>query len=399
MKILLGHNFYQSSSPSGEDQVYVAERAMLERAGHEVIPFERRNDDITHGFGDRLRAAADATWSVSTHREISRLIALHRPDVAHFHNTFPLISPSAYAACQAAGVPVVQTLHNYRLICPGALLMRAGRPCEDCVGTNLLPSVRHGCYRQSRVATVAVASMLGIHRVRGTYRRDVDQYICLTEFARQNMIRGGLPAERITVRPNYLLDPPTAGTGDGNYALYVGRLSTEKGVATLINAWQGIGLPLKVAGDGPLRAELQQLCSAANVRVQFLGLVSRAEVAALMQQATFLVIPSEWYEGFPVTALEAFATATPLIVSNIGALAEIVRIPENGLSFEPGDAGALHDRVQEIMRDPGRLQAMRIANRALFEHSFAPARALPSLEAVYAMAAEPQDSSMIGAPG
>ena len=193
MRILLAHTFYRSESPSGEDAVYRNELELLTRAGHEVIPFERHNDDIGVSFAERATTAAQAVWSKRTGREITTLIERERPEVAHFHNTFPLISPSAYAACRSLGVPVVQTLHNYRLICPGALLMRQGAPCEECVGGSLMPALRHGCYRQSRLATATVVTMLKANRLWGSYRTHVDRFVALTEFARQRSCEAGCP--------------------------------------------------------------------------------------------------------------------------------------------------------------------------------------------------------------
>lgn len=383
MRILLAHNFYRSGSPSGEDSVFRNERQLLESHGHEVVSYERHNDSIAADLASKARTALEATWSRRTYADIAALLGEHRPDVAHFHNTFPQISPSAYQACRDAGVPVVQTLHNYRLICPGALLMRDGRPCEDCIGRSALSAVQHACYRQSSAATAIVATMLAIHRARGTYANAVDRYVALTAFAKQRFIRGGLPADRIVVRPNCLMDNPGIGDGSGDYALYVGRLSAEKGVRTLIAAWDGMELPLKVAGDGILRPELAR---AAGSNVEFLGFQSRTQVLALMRAARCLIIPSECYEGFPVTVLEALSCATPLIVAAIGALDEIVEEPRNGLKFAPGNPAALRGAVRELLANPARLEQIRRANRESFETHYSAARGIESLEEIYRQA-------------
>jgi len=209
LKILLAHNFYRSAAPSGEDAVYRAERALLARAGHEIIAYERHNDTIDDSnLRKNIDLALSGAWSRHSYAEISALIRRARPDIAHFHNTFPLISPSAYAACRDNGVPVVQTLHNYRLICANGLLLRDGKPCESCVGTSLWPALRYRCYRGSLPATGAVVWMLARNRRRGTYRHLVDRYIALTRFAAGRLAAGGLPAERITVKPNFLDAPP-----------------------------------------------------------------------------------------------------------------------------------------------------------------------------------------------
>ncbi|HKE95437.1 MAG TPA: glycosyltransferase family 4 protein [Povalibacter sp.] len=394
MRILLAHNYYQSGSPSGEDAVFANERLLLEQAGHEVIAFERSNDAIGSGLTSRLTAAVAASWSQSSHRELTRLIAKHRPQVAHFHNTFPLLSPSTYAACRQADVPVVQTLHNYRLICPGALLMRDGKPCEQCIGQSPWPAVRHACYRNSRTATTVVATMLSVHRLRKTYIDDVDCYIALTDFARQRFIRGGLPATKIVVRPNCLMDMPAVGHGAGGYALYVGRLSSEKGVRTLVEAWRGLDCPLKIVGDGILRAELEARASQSTSRIEFLGFRKRDEVLALMRDAAFVIIPSECYEGFPVTVLEALATGTPLIVSALGALDEIVIAPRHGLKFQAGDRDSLRSSVTALLAQPELQQAMRRDNRALFESHYCADRGLESLIGIYERARRAAETSL-----
>ncbi len=389
MRILLGHTFYRSEAPSGEDTVYRNERGLLERAGHEVIPFERHNDDIGDAFAPRAKTAAEAIWSKRTEHEITTLIERERPDVAHFHNTFPLISPSAYAACRRLGVPVVQTLHNYRLICPGALLMRNGAPCEECVGGSLLPALRHGCYRQSRLATATVVAMLEANRLWGSYRTQVDRFIALTEFARQKFVRGGLPARRIVVRPNFLLEERESGGGLGGYALYVGRLSREKGVRTLVEAWDRIdALPLKIVGDGPLMRELKEHVARVGSAVEFVGFASANAVGSFMRDAVVQIVPSEWYEGFPMVVVEAFAAGTPLLVSRIGALDAIVS-GDSGGKFTPGSSESLAHELGQMLSDPARIERARVFNRRLFEQHYSRSQALTSLLDVYESAIRP----------
>jgi len=382
LKILLAHNFYQTGSPSGEDIVFRNEKLLLEHAGHEVIAFEKHSDTIS-GIVAKTRAALDTHWSSDSYRELRQLIGRRRPDVAHFHNTFPLISPSAYRACHDEGVPTVQTLHNYRLICPGALLMRDGRPCEDCVGGSMLPAIQYGCYRQSRTATAIVVSMLAVHRARKTYANDVDRYIALTQLAKERLVRGGLPESRIAVRPNGLTQNPSVGNGAGGYALYVGRLSAEKGVRTLIEAWRDIDFPLRIVGDGALRPQLETQSRDMRVPATFLGFQPRSEVIELMRGAAFLVIPSEWYEGFPVTLLEAFATGTPLVVSAIGALDELVTSEQHGLKFTAGDAASLRASAVRLLADEPLRVTMRHANRRLFEELYSREPSLASLLSIY----------------
>lgn len=384
MRVLLGHNYYRSSAPSGEDIVFRTERALLERNRVEVIPFERFNDDIDEStLGKRVRIALDTAWSERTYRELRGLITKTRPDVAHFHNTFPVISPSAYAACQDEGVPVVQTLHNYRLICPGALLMRNGAPCEQCVGTNLLPALRHCCYRGSLPATGALVWMLTSNRRRGTYRRLVNRYIALTRFAADRLIAGGLPADRVEVKANFISAPPASGGDIQNYAVYVGRLGEEKGVRTLLRAWQDLTeIPLKVIGDGPLRSELEGYAQSRGLPVEFLGFRLQQEVLKLVGAAMLQIVPSEWYEGFPMVVLEAYACGTPVIASRIGSLEEIVT-EEVGGHFRPGDAHDLVKAVRTIIGNRDRLMRMRRGARSLFEEKYSAEKNYVELMGVY----------------
>jgi glycosyltransferase involved in cell wall biosynthesis len=384
VRILLIHNRYQSSSPSGEDVAFDNERALLTAAGHDVQTYIRANDDLRSPF-ERAVAGAALFWSPRSYDDIASIIRGSRPDIAHFHNTFPQISISGYAACRDAGVPVVQTLHNYRLVCPSGLLLRDARPCEDCVGRLPLPAIRHRCYRGSLTPTALLATMLTINHASGAYYHDVDRYICLTEFARQRFIRGGLPAHKLVIKPNTLAAPPAAGDGSGGYALFVGRLGPEKGVGTLLRAWQDIrDLPLRVAGDGPLRTELEQQARASGAPVQFLGILPRSEIFELMRAATLLVIPSECYEGFPVTALEAMACGTPMVVSALGALDEILAAPAQCLKFPPGDAPALRECVRRLLAQPALLADMRARNRAIFDARYAPVHAARALARIYA---------------
>ena len=384
MRILLIHNHYKSASPSGEDIAFENEKELLESNGHEVITYNRFNDTIGTGLIKSSQAALSLFWSRQSYSDLDKLIKNNRPDIAHFHNTFPLISSSGYSACRSIGVPVVQTLHNYRLICPSALLLRDGKPCEKCINGSLLNSVRYGCYRNSKPASALVAGMLAINRTRKVYTNSVDHYICLTEFAKQRFIRGGLPEEKLTVRANALMNPPEIGKGNGNYALFVGRLSQEKGVSTLIKSWESIKiLPLKIVGEGPLFASLKQQASENNTRVEFLGFKTRKDVFELMRNATMLIIPSECYEGFPVTAMEGMACGTPMIVSAIGALDEILEAPRQCLKFQAGNAESLNENTLNLLNKPELREQMRAENRKSFEALYSPKQALSSLLNIY----------------
>ena len=388
MKVLRVHARYQQ--PGGEDEAESAERALLRAGGHELVVYERHNAEILRmGPLERALLPVRSVWGWDARRELRALIARERPDVAHFTNTFPLISPLAYDACREAGVPVVQSLHNYRLLCPAATLLRRGRPCEDCTRHSLWRGVLHRCYRGSRPATAVVASMLAVHRRRGTFAERVDAYIALSDFARSRFAAGGLPAERIFVKPNFA-DPGGAPRREaGDAALFVGRLAPEKGPFTLLRAWQELGdrVPLRIAGDGPLAEDLRRGAARAGLaHVSFLGRLPRAGVLAEMRRARFLVFPSECYENFPLAIAEAFACATPVVASRLGAMREIVEDGRTGLHFEPGDPADLAAKALWAWRHPGRLEEMGRRARAEYEARYTPKRNLEILLSIYGRA-------------
>jgi glycosyltransferase involved in cell wall biosynthesis len=344
---------------------------MLQSRGHRVELLEADNDCIV-GLAAKARASFESVYSRPARARVTEAVTRFRPDVVHVHNAFPRLSPSVYYACRDAGVPVVQTLHNYRLLCPGALLMRDGRVCEDCLRRVVpLEGVRHGCYRQSRVATAAVATMIAAHRALGTWRRQVDCYIALTEFARDKFVAGGFPPAKMAVKPNFLDPDPGPGNGCRSYALFVGRLSAEKGIHVLLRGWTALHDPLKlkIAGAGPLEAEVREH-AAGDSRIQVLGPQPKSAIIGLMREAAVLIFPSSCYEGFPIVLAEAFATGTPVIASNLGAMAEIVEDGRTGLHFRPGDAADLAARVEWALTHPQELARMRLAVRAEYEAKY-----------------------------
>lgn len=381
MRILSVHNRYQVRG--GEDECYEAEINLLRQNGHSVISYEDHNDRIK--TMPAVQLAARTIWSQGDYTRIRRRLAEQPIDVVHVQNFFPLISPAVYYAAQAEQVPVVQTLHNYRLLCPNALFFRDGKPCEDCLGKALpVPSIHHGCYQQSRVASAVTTAMLSTHRALGSWQDKVDIYIALTQFARQKFVEGGLPADRIVVKPHFISPDPGPGTGQGKFALYVGRLSVEKGLDIVIEAWQSVGsnLPLKIVGDGPL-ADFVTEATQKFSYIEYLGRQPLAEVYALMGEATCLIFPSKWYETFGRVAIEAFAKGTPVIGAKHGAIEELIDHGRTGLHFNPGDANHLAEQVLWCLANPQTLAEMRVEARREFEKNYGADLNLKKLTEIY----------------
>jgi glycosyltransferase involved in cell wall biosynthesis len=385
MKVLLCHNYYQQ--PGGEDMVFAEEGSLLESYGHEVSRFTLHNDSIRQM--SPWAVSWRTLWNRQVYTDIRALIRRQRPDVVHCTNTFPLISPAVFYASRAERVPVVLSLHNYRLLCVNGQLLREGRPCESCLGRVApWPGVVHGCYRGSRAASAAVAAMLTVHRLLKTWSRAVDLYCALSEFTRQKFIAFGFPAWKIAVKPNFVAADPSVGSGQGADFVFVGRLSPEKGIATLLKAWSRLPGPLRltILGDGPAAADVRQAAQA-DARITWRGWLPPREVQAIVGQSKALIMPSLWYEGLPRTIIEAFAKGTPAIVSRMGAMAELIDDGRTGLHFEPGHADDLVTKVRQLVADPERLAAMRQAARAEYEQRYTPQHNYRMLMEIYGQAA------------
>jgi glycosyltransferase involved in cell wall biosynthesis len=369
MKILLVHNFYQQSG--GEDVVFEQERRLLERKGHQVITYTRTNQEIEQFSSIRRAGLLKTIISASDSRhDIRTILRNERPDVVHTHNTFMLISPAIYEACADARIPVVQTLHNYRLLCPTVTFYRNGSICEECIEDSLLSGIKHGCYRGSRATTAAVVAMLKFHQIVGTWSKKIDAYIVLTDFARQKFSDNGLPPDKLHVKPNFIDPDPGEREQAGNYALFVGRLSPEKGVSTLIEAWRLLkgSIPLKIVGEGPARSDVEEQAKKHGLeQVEFLGKLGRDEVIEAIKGARFVVVPSLWYEGFPMVLTESFACGVPVIGSRLGAMQELIDDGHIGLHFTPGDSSDLADKARWAWEHSSEMAAMGRNARRKYE--------------------------------
>jgi len=368
MRILQVHNFYQQAG--GEDRVVAAEHALLTEKGHSVVQYTVHNDAVN--TMPAIQLGVKTVWNNESYRRIWRLIAEHAIEIVHVHNTLPLVSPAVYYAAETRKVPVIQTLHNYRLLCPAATFFREGEICELCLGKGIkYPALVHRCYRGSLPASAAVSAMLAAHGLAGTYQRKVHTYIALTEFAKSKFLQGGLPADRLVVKPNFLADDPGVGNGSGGYALYAGRLAPEKGLDVLLEAWRACpnALPLKIAGDGPLQAMVKERAtSLANV--EYLGACEHSRVLDLLKGAAFLVFPSRWYEGMPLVLLESMACGTPVVAFAVGSLNDLIFDEVNGVKLPLEGTSILGRFLNDSRELIGKMARLRAFTRRYFEQSF-----------------------------
>jgi glycosyltransferase involved in cell wall biosynthesis len=367
--------------------VFEQERHLLERSGHEVVVYYRNNTEVDSYSGlKRLVLVQKAVWAHDTWRDFGELLRRERPDVVHIHNTWVMVSPSIYAACREAGVPVVQTLHNYRLFCPAGTFFRDGGICKECVDHGLWRSVLHGCYRDSRPTTAAMSLVLAVHRLAGTWATGIECYVALSQFSRNVFVEAGLRADKIIVKPNFVHPDPGISMEQGDYALFTGRLSPEKRVSTILTAWARLRdrIPLLIAGGGPERIQLEEEVARRGLTdIRFLGQLPRNEVLKVMQGARFLIFSSEWYENFPVTIAESFACGIPVICSRIGAMQEIVEDGRTGLHFTAGDAEDLAEKIEWAWNHPESMRRMGRECRREFEAKYTAETNYPLLMEIY----------------
>jgi len=390
MNIVVIHNTYQQ--PGGEDIVVAQETAQLRHHGHRVTQYQRSNREIESlslrdklGLIRRIISAGDSQLAV---REMLRDL---KPDLVHVHNTFAMVSPSVYEACHEEDVPVVQTLHNYRLMCPAATFYRNGRVCEECTTNGLLRSVKYGCYHNSRAQSGAIVLMLKAHRMRNTWNERVDAYIALSHFQKLKFVRSGIPAGKIHVKPNFVEPDPGEGSERGRYALFVGRLSDEKGLSLLLKAWERLReeIPLLIVGDGPIRRDLEEEAKSKELRcIRFVGQLSRSQVYDAMKGAAFLVMPSVWQEPFGLNIVEAFACGTPVLGASIGAIPEMVDDHATGMLFTANDPDSLASKASWCWMNLPELEQMGRAARRVYQERYTGNSTYPLLVDIYASAIE-----------
>jgi glycosyltransferase involved in cell wall biosynthesis len=393
IRILMVHNYYQQRG--GEDESVEQDIQLLREHGHEVDCYTKHNDEIDrYSLLQKSSLLFSTTWSGQAYREIEERIRLFQPDVIHSQNFFPLISPSMYDAAKKFHIPVVQTLRNYRLMCCNGLFFRDGKMCELCLNRIPLAGVRYGCYRDSRIQSLAVALMIAHHRLSKTWQNKVSRFITLGNFAKGKFIEGGLPAEKISIRPNFLQNAPEyTGIKREGFALFIGRLSAEKGIQTLLKAWKLLlDIPLVLVGDGPMKGWVEDFVRNENLsNVLLAGRLDQAGVFDYLHRAEMLIVPSEWYETFGRVVMEAFASGTPVIASRIGALQDLVAHEETGLLFQPGDSRDLAAKVRQMSGDKSLREILSQRARVLFKEQYSSDRAYTLLMEIYAQAINSAD--------
>jgi glycosyltransferase involved in cell wall biosynthesis len=388
MKILYVHNYYQSSAPSGENVVFKNEMDLLRENRVEVVTYTQHNDEIlNYGLFNKLKLFFRNIWSFKTYKDLKTLIKKERPDICHIHNIFYLISPSAYYACKKFGIPVVQTLHNYRFFCANGLLFRNNKPCDECIGEIPFKGFLYGCYKNSRIYSLAITLMEIIHKMNGTLNKYIDGFIALTDFAKRNYVRAGLLKERVFIKPNFLLNDPKPEHKANHYMIFIGRLSPGKGLLTLLKAW-GISdisnIRLKIIGSSADMDLFRNIVIDLKLKnVELLGQKPHEEVIRDLKNALFLVFPSEWYEGFPMTIVEAFACGKPVIASNLGAMAELVEDRKTGILFEAGNPEDLANKMKWMIENEDACIEMGKNARKVFEEKYTAEKNFEILMKIY----------------
>ncbi len=378
MKILQLHNAHQTFG--GANLVIERENKLLTEAGHQVDTFFVESSEML--AGPKHKQLTSVIWNPEANRAVKRLIAEQGTDIVHLHTPFPFMSPSVVRAAKRVGVPVVMTSHSFRIPCIVGTLQRDGRPCHDCVGAALpVAAVRHRCYHDSLPASAALAASSVLHHRTGTYSSGIDKHLALTPYMKDLLVRDGIAADRVVVHPNFIPDPVTSGNADRSGAVFVGRLVAEKGIETLVEAWRLMGAdapPLRIIGDGAERARLEPT---APDTISFLGEIPNTDVVGHLRSAETLIFPSEWPEGLPITLIEALATATPVIYSDIGNFTALLDDAHCGASFVTGDPKSLAEATTEFF---GTLSNKPSTNaRSYYEKHFTPDAALQRLEGIY----------------
>lgn len=381
-RVLLVHNHYKI--PGGEDIVVSNEKRLLEQHGHKVVLYTRSNQELdAFSIWKKITLPFTALFSLRTYREVKYLIKKEKIDIVHVHNTLSLISPSVYYAAFSCKIPVIQTIHNFRLQCPAATFVRKGEICEDCINNGLKCAIRHACYRGSKIQTLVSASVLKLHRILGTYRKLF--YICLTDFNKGKLLllnRNGknvVREQQIFVKPNFVWKFETEKTEKKEQYIYIGRLDKLKGIHVLLQAWKEFPeKELLLCGSGPEKNWIDQYLRENHMeQVKLLGQLPHEKVLKLLAQSKALVLPTLWYEGQPMVILESYAVGTPVLASDIGNTGSMLIPGVTGIRFIPGDPEDLKRAVRELEKTE------QWNTEAVYEKFYTPEKSYNRLKQIY----------------
>ncbi|MGD8752532.1 MAG: glycosyltransferase family 4 protein, partial [Anaerolineales bacterium] len=375
MKILVIHNYYQY--PGGERTAIKAHIDLLKNRGQQVITYFADNSKIkNYNLFEKAKSIPNALYSIKTHNEINKLVRTQKPDLAHVHNVFPLISPSIYRVLKDNNIPIIQSVHNFRFLCPNGLFYTKGQICERCKYGNTIHAVRYKCYRNNYLLSTIYGLTIGLHRRKKSFQ-SIDRFITPTEFTAHKLVESKLTSwQKISILGNFLQDPlPIPGSFDQKelFLSYLGRLSPEKGVNILLEALVGIpGVGLKLMGDGPLFDQLKETTRKLGIenRVRFLGHTIGEPKWSIIRKSIAVVVPSVSYESFGLVILESLATGTPVIASDLGSLSHLVEDEKNGLLFRPGDSQDLQNKILWVLNNPNNAQTMGSHGRHIVEESY-----------------------------
>lgn len=386
MKILICHNFYQNRG--GEAQTVLREKALLEKMGHSIILFTKDNREINnYSLVKKSLLLFNNFFSFKTYRELKNIIRKHRPNIAHIHNIFPLISPSIYYVLKKYNIPIVQTLHNYRFLCPNGLFLNNDiEICEKCGKGNFFYAIFGKCYRNSYIKSLALSFSLCVHRWLGTFKNKIDIYISPSSFLKSKMVKGGFSEKKIVVKTHFInINELTPNENYGNYAVFMGRISKEKGIFTLIKVFKEISnLKLEIIGDGPFSQKSMDFVKQNKLsNIEFLGFMRTAKRFKILKKAMFLIFPSEWYENFPYVLLESFSLGIPVIASRIGGVSEIIEEGENGLFFQPGGVDEIKEKILILIKNRDLLLSMRFKARGSAEEKYSEEKGYKDLIKIY----------------
>lgn len=383
MKILVGHNYYQQ--PGGEDAVFRSEVDLLKSSGHEVCLYERHNNEIKPDLFSRISHVTSLRFSKESYDQMRSLIRSFKPDVAHFHNTFFVMTPSVLYACKDEGVPVIVSLHNFRLMCLNGLFFRDGKPCEDCLAGSRISGIIHRCYRGSLAFSAIAADMTDHHWRRKTWENTVDRFVVATDFTRKKYIQAGIPIEKIMVLPHFVKEPSTLSQDRANYALYAGRLSQEKGISVLLEAWRQVkDLPLYIVGQGPMQEEVENYIKTQGLsHVKMLGFLEPQEYLKTLAQAKILIVPSICYENFPRVVVEAYACGVPVLANRVGTMEEIVEDGNTGLLYSNGDPQDCAAKAMSMVRDNSKYAQLCAHTRRVYDQKYTSTRHYEGLMNIY----------------